>query len=286
MAEPPVGSGAPITVRVAAVRNTLQPTERRVADLIVSEPELVVELTAQQVADRVGVARSSVVRASQSLGYRGYPQLRMALAGELGAHDSFDHGEGAIGRLRTVMDRTARALNNSTSLLDVDELEGAIDLIARARRVFVVANGLSASVASNLATRLTSIGRSAEIVPDAVSQQIAARQLTPDDVCVVVSGTGTNEFSLRTAAAAVSAGANVIAITSFQKSDLTGLAHRVLVVAPASFRDELEHYSRVAQAAFVEALVDLVAEVFADRAQHARGLVLEILSDNLGDTIS
>ena len=74
----------PVTARIAAVRNSLQPSERRVADLIVDDPDAVIELTAQQIADRVGVGRSTVVRACQTFGYRGYPQLRVALAAERG----------------------------------------------------------------------------------------------------------------------------------------------------------------------------------------------------------
>lgn len=272
---------APATVRAAARRNSLQPTERRVADFLAAHPEEVVELTAQQLADRTGVARSSVVRAAQSLGYRGYPQLRVALAAELGGQSVVEHGEGAVGRLRTAMDRSAQALQTATSLLDEAELTAAVGEIARARRVMAVANGLSATVATDLAMRLTSLGRPTETVPDALSQQIAARQLGPQDVCVVLSGTGANESSLKTASAASASGAKVIAITSFQVSPLTRLADRVLVIAPASFRDELEHYSRVAHVAFIESLVDEVAEVLGERSRKARELVLEILGDHL-----
>lgn len=282
-----MSADAPTTVRIAALRNVLQPTERRVADLIVSEPDLVVELTAQQLADRAGVARSSVVRACQTFGYRGYPQLRVALAAELGRQSdaAIDHGASVLGRMRTAIDHTAQALASATALLDERTAEDAVQAIARARRLLVVANGLSAPLASDLAMRLTAVGRPGEVVPDAIAQQISARQLAPGDVCVVVSGSGANEASLRAAQAAARAGAVVIAITSFAASALTDLAAMSLVLAPAgaSFRDELEHTSRAAHAVFVEVLVDAVGFELADRAVAARAQVMEILSDNLGE---
>lgn len=71
------------TTRIATVVNALQPSERRVVQLILDDTEGVVEITAQELADRAGVARSTVVRSCQSLGYRGYPQLRVALTREL-----------------------------------------------------------------------------------------------------------------------------------------------------------------------------------------------------------
>jgi RpiR family transcriptional regulator, carbohydrate utilization regulator len=281
----------PTSARIAAVRNTLQPSERRVADLIVDEPEIVIELTAQQLADRIGVGRSTVVRACQTFGYRGYPQLRVALAAELGrqAQDApetaVEYGDGMLGGIRSQVDRTAADLRAATSLLDEQTVDDAVRAVRDARRLLVVANGLSAPVASDLTMRLTAVGRPAESVSDTIGQQIAARHLAPDDVCVVVSGSGANEASLRAAAAARAAGARVIALTSFAASPLIERADLALVIASGGgFRDELEHTSRIAHAVFVEAFVDAVARASADAAARARAQVLEILSDNLGES--
>ena len=284
--EVPVAAEVPVTARIAAVRNSLQPSERRVADLIVDEPDAVVELTAQQIADRVGVGRATVVRACQTFGYRGYPQLRVALAAERGRRTIAPSTpeDGPLGGIRAAIDRIADDLRAATSLLDAAVVAQAVDAVVTARRLLVVASGLSAPVATDLAMRLTAVGRSAETVGDPIGQQIAARHLAPDDVCVVISGSGANEASLRAAAAARAAGARVIALTSFVASPLTERADIALVLASGgTFRDELEHTSRIAHAVFAEAFVDAVARARAEDADLARARVLEILSDNLGD---
>ena len=275
----------PVTARIAAVRNSLQPSERRVADLIVDDPDAVIELTAQQIADRVGVGRSSVVRACQTFGYRGYPQLRVALAAERGRRVvSPVAQDGVLGGIRAAIDRIADDLRAATSLLDAAGIDAAVEAVVGARRLLVVASGLSAPVASDLAMRLTAVGRPAETLGDPIGQQIAARHLSTDDACVVISGSGANEASLRAASAARAAGARVIAVTSFVASPLTERADLSLVLASGgTFRDELEHTSRIAHAVFAEAFVDAVARARAGDADLARSRVLEILSDNLGD---
>ncbi|MDF2044607.1 MurR/RpiR family transcriptional regulator [Microbacterium sp. Kw_RZR3] len=275
----------PVTARIAAVRNSLQPSERRVADLIVDEPDAVIELTAQQIADRVGVGRSTVVRACQTFGYRGYPQLRVALAAERGSRTVAPSAQdGALGGIRSAIDRIADDLRAVTSLLEADAVSEAVDAVVGARRLLVVASGLSAPVATDLAMRLTAVGRPAETLGDPIGQQIAARHLAAADVCIVLSGSGANEASLRAASAARAAGARVIALTSFSASPLTERADLSLVLASGgSFRDELEHTSRIAHAVFAEAFVDAVAAARADDSALARSRVLEILSDNLGD---
>jgi RpiR family transcriptional regulator, carbohydrate utilization regulator len=279
---------APPTARIVAVLNTLQPAERRVAELIVDAADAVVEWTAQELADRAGVGRATVVRACQSFGYRGYPQLRVALAAELGAAPGdagVDHGPGVLGRMRGEIDRLAATLPALASLLDADAVAEAVRLAASARRLLVLANGLSSPIASDLAMRLTAAGRPAEFIADAIAQQIAARHLTADDACLVISGSGANEASLRVATAAARGGAEVIALTSFASSALTEVATHSLVIAPSgvSFRDELQHASRVAYLVFAEVFAAAVTSERGDDAVRARAHVLEVVSDNLGE---
>lgn len=279
---------APPTARIASVLNTLQPAERRVAELIVESADAVVEWTAQELAERAGVGRATVVRTCQTVGYRGYPQLRVALAAELGGGGgdaAVDHGPGVLGRMRGEIDRLAASLPALASLLDADAVGEAVRLAASARRLLVLANGLSSPIANDLAMRLTASGRSAEFIADAIAQQIAARHLTAEDVCLVVSGSGANEASLRVATAAARGGATVIALTSFASSALTEAATLSLVIAPTgvSFRDELEHTSRVAYLVFAEVFAAAVTTERGADAVTARAHALEVVSDNLGE---
>src|SRR3982751_6041831 len=100
------------TTRIATVINSLLPSERRVVELILADTVGIVETTAQDLADRAGVARSTVIRTCQSLGYRGYPQLRVALARELaqaGGREQ-DYGTSALGRIRADVDALSASL--------------------------------------------------------------------------------------------------------------------------------------------------------------------------------
>lgn len=275
------------TTRIAAVLNALQPSERRVVDLILQDAAGMVEITAQELADRAGVARSTVVRTCQTLGYRGYPQLRVALTRELAQSPGRDqdYGSTALGRIRGDVDALALSLPQITSLLDEATVERAVTGIVGARRVLALANGLSSPLATDVAMRLTAIGRPVEFVADPIGQQIAARGLSADDLGLVISGSGANDASLRSANAVRAAGASVVAVTSFARSPLVSIADVALVVAPASgsFRHELEHTSRIPHAVLLEALVDVVASRLGDVARTSRSIVLDILSDNLSD---
>lgn len=274
------------TVRIATALPTVLASERRVLEEVLHQPERVVESTAQEVADRVGVGRSTVVRACQAIGYRGYPQLRVALAAELAHRDAeVDYGSSALGRLRADIAALAAALPQVTAVLDEDTVERAVGVLTGSRRLLVLANGLSAPLATDMAMRLTAIGRPADFVADSIGQQIAARGLVPGDGCVVLSGSGASEATLKVARAARQGGAAVVAVTSFRGSPLGELADVELVVAPAAttFQHELERTSRIALAVLVESLVGVVAARSGAVAQATHDRVLDILSDNLAD---
>lgn len=274
------------TVRIATALPTVLASERRVLEEVLHQPERVVESTAQEVADRVGVGRSTVVRACQAIGYKGYPQLRVALAAELAHRDEeVDYGSSALGRLRSDIAALAAALPQVTAVLDEDTVERAVGVLTGSRRLLVLANGLSAPLATDMAMRLTAVGRPADFVADSIGQQIAARGLAPGDGCVVLSGSGASEATLKVARAARQGGAAVVAVTSFRGSPLGELADVELVVAPAAttFQHELERTSRIALAVLVESLVGVVAARSGAVAQATHDRVLDILSDNLAD---
>lgn len=301
--------GSHPSARAVAMRHAVLPSERQVIDLVLEHAEAAIEWTAQEVAERAGVGRTTVMRACQTLGYRGYPQLRVALAAELGASQSPQRGGGAAGlaaeaeagaragvragaapvagsalsEISADVAEAALALGSSTGMLDERSVELAVSAIAGAQRVLVVANGLSAVVASALSMRLTAHGRHAEFIADSLAQQIAARHLSGGDACIVVSGSGANDTSLGAAAAAAAAGASVIAITSFRASALTDAASLSLVIAPSgvTFRSELEHASRVSLMLFAEALVRAVSRATGDPARSARAHTLEVISEHL-----
>ncbi|MEG3615284.1 MurR/RpiR family transcriptional regulator [Isoptericola haloaureus] len=272
---------APLTARIVALAPSMHPGERRAAEAIAADLDAAVERTAQQVADDVGVGRATVVRAAQTLGYEGYPQLRVAVARELALRPASDDSPDGtmLGAVRESVDRFAARLGHTVAGLTEDGLQEFVRVLDDARRVLVVANGLSSPLGLDLVLRLTSAGRPAELLADALAQRIAARQLGPEAVCLVVSGSGANEATLEVMRAAHDGGTPVVAITSFAQSPVAQLADTVLVVPPVneSFRDELLHTSRAALMLMIEALVEVLVARRGERGRDARAAVLHEL---------
>ncbi|WP_084130688.1 MurR/RpiR family transcriptional regulator [Demequina sp. NBRC 110055] len=277
---------APPTVRIAALAPSLQPSERRVAEAIAADVAAAVDMTAQQIAETVGVGRASVVRTAQTLGYDGYPQLRVALARERAfAGPAVADAPGALGIVRAAMERFGRALPHAAAAITEEGLEPFLAALDGAPRVLIAANGLSAPLGYDAALRLSSIGRPAEFIPDTLGQRILAAQMPADAVLLVLSGSGANQSTLDVVDAALGTGASVLAVTSFTRSALVDRATHTLVVPPVSesFQDELLLTSRVALTLVIEALVEALAARRGTSAREARAAALSVLSRSLGE---
>ncbi|WP_243229320.1 MurR/RpiR family transcriptional regulator [Microbacterium sp. CIAB417] len=284
----PGPADAPPTTRIAMLAPSMQPSERRVAEAIATDVDLAVERTAQEIADAVGVGRATVIRTAQTLGYDGYPQLRVALARERAtvAPAPDDTADATmLGALRGAVDRFSARLAQTVSAITEEDLTAFVDELDASTRLLVAANGLSAPVGADLAMRLTSAGRPAEYVADTLGQQITASLLGPGSACLVVSGSGVNRASIDVMTAARESGARVLAITSFPRSPVAEIADVALVVAPIndSFRDELLHTSRAALMLVTESVVGLLVRRRGDSATAAQAATLSVLGHSLSE---
>ncbi|MGO2745672.1 MurR/RpiR family transcriptional regulator [Microbacterium sp.] len=276
------------TTRIAMLAPSMQPSERRVAIAIAEDVDAAIERTAQEIADAVGVGRATVIRTAQTLGYDGYPQLRVALARDRASAVPSPEETGEttmLGALRGAVDRFAARLANTVSAITENELSEFVGALDRADRLLVAANGLSAPVGADLAMRLTSAGRPAEYVADTLGQQITASQLGAGSACLVVSGSGVNRASIDVMTAARASGARVLAITSFPRSPVAESADTALVVAPIndSFRDELLHTSRAALMLVTESVVGLLVRRRGASATAAQMTTLSVLGHSLSE---
>ncbi|WP_343955986.1 MurR/RpiR family transcriptional regulator [Yaniella flava] len=281
-------SDTPPSARMASLAPSLQPNQRRVIEAIMADRAATVEYTAQVLAEQVGVGRTTVIRTAQSLGYDGFPQLRVALVQELAleqnASPPADHATSSkLGELRAGVTNFGVGLAGATSALTEEALRECIRLFDEADRVLVIAHGLSSPLGLDLVQRLNSMGRSAEIQYDTVSEQIIAHQLGPKSVCFGYSGSGANKATLDAMRAAKLGGANVVAMTSFAGSALAEIADVTLVVPPTSdsFQDELIRTSRATLMLITEQLVDIL---IAYRGANGREALLTSLS-MLGDAL-
>lgn len=216
---------------------SLVPSERRVAQVCIDDPQLVAQMSVADLAERAEVSPATVVRACKSLGFSGFQHLRALLVRDAalihvtgdGDRDPVDVPGTPRHLVEQLFERAIQGIRGALGALDFEAFDASVEAIRGCGRLLVVGNGASLAAAQSVALHFLGSGRVCESPVDIVTQHISARLLRPGDVCLAVSDSGMNHFTIRSAMLAAQNGATVIAITSYAKSELAGVATHTLV---------------------------------------------------------
>jgi RpiR family carbohydrate utilization transcriptional regulator len=274
----------PVLAQVRTLLPSLQPSDARVAQVILEEPDAVVYRSVSEVAEVADTSTATVVRCAQKLGFRGFHDLKLALAQERATFEATETSEHAadprLEELVQVTSAGAQTLRDAAALVDPAAFDAAVSALAEAEQVLFVGVGTSAPLTQDAAYRFATIGLRASAVGDVHVQHFQARQLGPDDVCVAVSHTGSTRETLEVTAAARAGGATTVAITSFARSPLSEAVDHVIVAGTREVSFRLEAMaSRLAHLALLDALLVAVAARDEGRAKAA----LDAYTDMLGE---
>ena len=66
-------------LKIRSERDQMSAIERRIADFLLDNAHLLRDYSSQQLADALGISQSSVVKFSQKLGFKGYPDLKYSI---------------------------------------------------------------------------------------------------------------------------------------------------------------------------------------------------------------
>ena len=272
--------------RARAAATSVTPSEARVVQVLVQSGANVINMSVTDVAEAAGTGIATVVRACQSLGFKGFQAAKIALAqdvlplderpqGDIGSDDSPAE---VLAKLAVSSDDALRRTPASVNPL---ALQQAVDLLASARRVLLLGVGTSAPLAQDAAYRFLTQGVAAEAPADVHVQHVRARLLEPGDVAVAISHTGATRETVTAAQGVRAAGAALIAVTSFSSSPLTELATVVLVAGSRETTYRVEAMtSRLAHLLVLDTLFVSLVLATPERSRAAQDTTADVLAEH------
>jgi DNA-binding MurR/RpiR family transcriptional regulator len=250
----------------------LSSSEARVAEAIIADPTIVVDLTITDLAQRCGTSLSTVARFCQTLGYSGYREFRMevasAISREAAERDRFGLADSDINPDDSAAEVVAKiafhevlAIEQTAEALDTTVLDGVVDAIVAARHVDLYGFGASGLTAQDLQQKLARIGISASCSVDVHLALVSAALRRPGDVAIGISHSGLTSETIHALSVAREAGATTVALTNSPESPLTDVADSVLTTRARESTYRMGAMSsRIAQLAVVDFLFVRVAQ--------------------------
>ena len=214
--------------------------EKKVADYVLSHKTDVQYMSISELADDCGAAEATISRFCRRLKLTGYNAFKLAVAKavteEKGSVSSVLEGQAgdilpddSISELgRKLYTAQTAAIAQSLALLRPEVITQAVDLLEGARVVYCMGQGGSMLLAMEAAHLFSTVSEKFFAIQGSHMQASAAALMTPKDVLLFFSYSGSTKEIVELMTLARTRGAKIILVTRFAKSPGAAQADVVL----------------------------------------------------------
>lgn len=222
--------------RIETLKPNLRRSEQKVADLVLSRPNIITNMSMADMASKAGVSEPTVLRFCKAIGCSGFQDLKMRLIGDLARTIPFVHRDvrvedSAEDLTVNIFERTISTLMRVKNQVDTESVACAIDILAEADRIEFFGSGASGIVAKDAQHKFFGLGTPCNAVVDPHVQCMTAAVLKPGSVVVAISDSGSNPLLIQGVKIARDSGAAILAITR-SGSELAALADVGILAEP------------------------------------------------------
>ena len=234
-------------VKIRAERDQMSAIERRIADFVLDNAQLLRDYSSQQLANALGISQSSVVKFCQKLGFKGYPDLKYAIGDAIARADNGDPHEaapagtdpdaalaGELWRRKTEAEEETRSINPG------DTLGAVATALAGSARVFSIGLGEDDIHARAFALRLSLLGILTVHNFDTAHMTASVSAAGKGDVLLVFSEHGKQPALCQIGRTFGERGGTVVTVTRHTSNPLRAYADIALLVSAHDDRAHIE----------------------------------------------
>ena len=215
--------------RINGLLPSLNPALKKVAAYVLRNPQQIKSLKIRDLAGICDVAEATVTRFVKTIGLSSFQELKINMA-EIttnGAarkefvYDDVTRNDPIESIIEKIVYSNCEAMQDTKKLIDITEVEKAIDAIDRAEKIDIYGAGGSYITAQNAMIRFYRIGKRCIIYNDPNQQAVSASLLSERDVALGISNSGRTISTVSGLRNAKESGAVTICITNYSRSPLT-----------------------------------------------------------------
>ncbi len=280
------GNGKSCIARIKQSENDFTDAYKKIAEQILSVPETIIHMTVVQVAELCETSEASVVRFCKLIGYEGFNDMKIHLAGEVfignqSIQDDVVEGDDDATILQKVFSSEIQALKTTMDIVEKTAFKSAVDSIIAANKIEFYAYGNSCPLAYDAHYRMLKIGINSYVGIDILDSLMHANMMSPLDVAIGISHSGSTKHTCAAMESAKNHGAVTICVTSFDKSPIAQISDICLLASSkeTSIFRTVAMESRLAQMSILDALYVAVAFRKLEKSKRFIHLTDKLLSE-------
>lgn len=207
--------------------------EKRIADYFLNDNNDIIEMSAKEIGDATNTSAPTVVRFSKKLGFSSLNEMKIKLSISLSNSKNKEEFEYLDRDLSTksiisgVKQSIHTIIDETVNLISECELDNAIDLLSKAKNIYVFSVGVSNLVGLDLYYKMSRINKRCIAHSDTHLQITSSALMEEGDVAVAISYSGdTKEV--------------ILCAENAKKNNIP-----LIVITKASINNSLEEYSDV-----------------------------------------
>ncbi|WP_251977938.1 transcriptional regulator HexR [Salinicola avicenniae] len=249
-----------LIARIRSRVDELNRSERKVADVILQDPDAAIGMSIATLAQAATVSEPTVNRFCRNFDTKGYPDFKIQLAQSLAGGTpyvsrSVESDDDAAAYTDKIIGATIAALDEARRAIDPKRIERIVDHLSQARQIHFFALGASAPAAFDAQNKFFRFNLPVAAHNDVLMQRMIAAAAHTGDVIVVISYTGRTRDLVDVARLARDSGALVIGLTR-EGSPLAEVCTELL---PIDLPEDTEVYMPMTSRMIHMALIDVLA---------------------------
>lgn len=262
-------------------------SEKLIADYLLSNNESIINLSAKEIGEITNTSAATLIRFSKKLGFESLNEMKLKLSMSLRDIKEKADFEYINKKLETtdiiygIKKSIDKVMDKTVNLIQEEDLEKAIELLSKAKNIYIYSVGVSGLVGQDFYYKLSRINKRCIAHVDTHLQITSSILMEHEDVAVAISYSGTTKEVIKCVENANKNNVPVISITkasiSNKLEDLSDITLKVPYVEKSLREGAMS--SRISQLAIIDMLFIGMAKENIEEVENKLVVTREAVKD-------
>lgn len=219
---------------IISLKEKMTTKENEIAKYILENKNEILKLTSAELAARIGVGQSSIIKFIKKIGFNKYGDFKIQLSKELENEKIYKTKEAIHNQIYTddsleniatkTLNEITKALEKTVGNIDYKHFDSVIELIKKSKRILIIGSGMSSIVARDLEMKFMKIKIEAIHYESSHMQLMKLATMDKEDLLIAISHRGETEDVIDVIKKAKKKNITIFSITSIGKNTVADLS--------------------------------------------------------------
>lgn len=219
---------------ILSLKGKLTPKENEISEYILKNMNEVLKLTSAELAIKIGVGQSSIIKFIKKIGFNKYGDFKIQLSKELENEKMYKIKEAIHNQIYTddsleniatkTLNETIKGLEKTVRNIEYEYFNSIVEVIKKSKKILIIGSGMSSIVARDLEIKLIKINIEALHYESPHMQLMKLATMSSEDLIIAISHRGETEDVIDVIKKAKKKNITVLSITSIGKNTVSNLS--------------------------------------------------------------